>query len=145
MCKTKFLQLCSFSITMTSLHSLNLPFLLLSYFISTAIPKFPPWFSTSPCWFSAFFSFLPRFQTKILENSYSSSKTNTLLCYYRITLGTKSLFTSSETSSVISPKKNYLKVPKIYTLWSIIMIGWSATQGLCQREAQFAPNYKFFM
>ena len=28
---------------MTSLRSLNLPFLLLSYFISTAIPKFPPW------------------------------------------------------------------------------------------------------
>ena len=42
MCKTKFLQMCSFSITLTSLHSLNLPFALLFYFISTAIPKFPP-------------------------------------------------------------------------------------------------------
>ena len=120
MCKTKFLQMCSFSITMNSLHSLNLPFLLLSYFISTAIPKFPPWFSTSPCWFSAFFSFLPRFQTKILENSYSSSKTNTLLCYYCISLGTKSLFTSSETSSVISPKKITLKCLKfiICEVWA---------------------------
>ena len=37
MCKTKFLQMCSFSITLTSLHSLNLPFQLLSYFIFIAI------------------------------------------------------------------------------------------------------------
>ena len=40
--KNKFLQMCSFSISFTSLHSLNLSFPLLSYFISTAIPKFQP-------------------------------------------------------------------------------------------------------
>ena len=45
------------------------------------------------------------------ENSYFSSKTNTPLHYYCITLTTKSLFTSSKTPSVISPKK-ILKVPK---------------------------------
>ena len=48
MCKIKFLEICSVSITFTSLHSLNLSFPLLSYFISTAIPKFPPGFGTSP-------------------------------------------------------------------------------------------------
>ena len=37
MCKTKFSQMCSFSISFT------------------AIPKFPPWFCTSSPWFSAFF------------------------------------------------------------------------------------------
>ena len=47
-CKTTFLQMRSFSLIFTSLHSLTLSFLLLSYVISTAIPKFPPWFSTSP-------------------------------------------------------------------------------------------------
>ena len=46
------------------------------------------------------------------DNSYFSLKTNTPLCYYCITLGAKSLPTSSETSSVISQKK-YFKVPKI--------------------------------
>ena len=48
MCKTKFLRMCSFSIILTSLYSLNLSFPLLSYVISTAITRFPPWFSTSP-------------------------------------------------------------------------------------------------
>ena len=67
MFKTKFLQMCSFSITLTSLHSLNLPFLLLPYFISTAIPKFPPSFSISPPRFPSFFAFPPSFQTKILR------------------------------------------------------------------------------
>ena len=69
MCKTKFLQVCSFSIILTSLHSLNLPFLngnLLfhNYFIPTATPKLPPRFSTSPPWFPAF---PPRLQTKLLR------------------------------------------------------------------------------
>ena len=36
-------------------------------------------------------------------------------------------------------KKNYLKVAKI------IMSGWSATSGLCQREAQPTRNYQFFI
>ena len=44
---------------------------------------------------------------------------DTPLCYCCITLGTKSLLASSETSSLISPTKNYLKVPKTYNLWSI--------------------------
>ena len=54
------------------------------------------------------------------KNDYFSSKTNTPLCYYCITLGTKSLFTSSETSSVMRPKQKYLKVPKstICEVWA---------------------------
>ena len=39
MCKTKFLQMCIFSINLTSLQSLNLSFPLLFYVISTATPK----------------------------------------------------------------------------------------------------------
>ena len=35
MCETKFLQMCSFSIISTSLHSFNLSFLLLFYAVST--------------------------------------------------------------------------------------------------------------
>ena len=42
MCETTFLQMCSFSIILTSLHSLSLSFPLLFYVISTAILKFPP-------------------------------------------------------------------------------------------------------
>ena len=112
--------MCSFSISLTSLHSLNLPFLLLSYFISTAIPKFQPWFSTSPLWFPHFSFFHPDFRLRFLENSYFSSKTNTPLCYYYLTLGTKSMFTSSETPSLISPKKNTLKCLKfiICEVWA---------------------------
>ena len=45
-------------------------------------------------------------RARFQKNSYFSSKTNTTFCYYCITLGIKSLFTSSETSSVISQKKN---------------------------------------
>ena len=41
-CETKFLQVCSFSIILTSLQSLNLLYPLLFYVISTAILKFPP-------------------------------------------------------------------------------------------------------
>ena len=44
------------------------------------------------------------FKNIFYENSCFSSKTNTPLCYYCITLGTKLLFTSSTTSSVLSPK-----------------------------------------
>ena len=39
MCKTKFLQMCSFSNILTSLLSFNLSFPLLFYVVSTAIPK----------------------------------------------------------------------------------------------------------
>ena len=38
MCETKFLQMYSSSITLTSLPSLNLSFPLLSYVISAAVP-----------------------------------------------------------------------------------------------------------
>ena len=55
------LQMCSFSIILTSLHSLNLWFLLLFYVISTAILKFPPRFLASPPWFPTFFAFPPSF------------------------------------------------------------------------------------
>ena len=49
MCKNKFLQMRSFSIILASVHSWNLSFPLLSYVIGTAIPKFPPLFSTNHC------------------------------------------------------------------------------------------------
>ena len=52
--------MCLFSIILTFLHSLNLSFSLLFYVISTAILKFPPWFSASPPWFPTFFAFPPR-------------------------------------------------------------------------------------
>ena len=99
--------MCSFSNILTSLHYLNLSFPLLFHVISTAIAKFLPWFPASS----------PRFQSQILRKYYFSWRTSTLLWYYCIILGTKSFFTSSETSSVISPKNIYLKVPKIYNLW----------------------------
>ena len=44
MCETKFLQMCSFSIILASLHSLNLSFPLLFYVLSTATLRFQPWF-----------------------------------------------------------------------------------------------------
>ena len=64
MCGTTLLQMYSFSIILTSHHSLSLWFLLLFYVISTAIFttfKFPPWFPTSSPWFPTFFAFPPRF------------------------------------------------------------------------------------
>ena len=61
MYETKFLQMCSFSIVLTCLHTLNLSFSLLFYVISTALPKFPLWFPTSSPWFPAFFVFPLRF------------------------------------------------------------------------------------
>ena len=66
MCKTKFLQMCSFSIIFTSLHLLNLSFLLPSYFISTAIPKFPPWF----CTISLLISHIFRISTQIPDQDF---------------------------------------------------------------------------
>ena len=42
MYETTFLQMSSFSIIVTSLHSFNLSFPLILHVISTAIPKFPP-------------------------------------------------------------------------------------------------------
>ena len=71
----------------------------------------------APPWFPALFASPPRFQTKIL--SYFSLKVDTPFCYYCLTLAIKPLLTLSEMSSVISPNKNYLKVPKTYNLWSI--------------------------
>ena len=61
MCETKFLQMCSFSIILTSLRSFNLSFQLPLYVIFTAIPNLPPWFLAPPRWFPAFFAFPPRF------------------------------------------------------------------------------------
>ena len=58
---TKFLQICSFSIILTSLRSLNLSFPLLFYVNSTALLKFSPWFPASPPWFPTFFAFSHRF------------------------------------------------------------------------------------
>ena len=116
MCKTKFLQMCLFSIIFTSPHSLNLSFLLLFYllylsFRLDSVHHHPD--------FLHFSHFHADSRQILSENRYFSSKTNTPFCYYCITLGTESLLTSSETSSGILPKKNYLKVPKTYNLWSI--------------------------
>ena len=95
----------SFSIILASLHSLNLSFPLLSYFISTAIPKFHlDSLHRHPDW-PHFSHFHPDSKLRFQENSYFSSKTNTPLCFYCITLGTKSLFASSKTSSVMPPPK----------------------------------------
>ena len=101
MCKTKFLQMCSFSIILTSLHSLNLSFLfhLDSLHCHPVFPNYLHLHSDS--------------RLRFRENSCFSSKTKTPLYYYCKTLATKSLFTSSETSLVILPKRNYLKKPKI--------------------------------
>ena len=55
--ETGFLQMCSFSIILASLHSLNLSFPLLFYVTSSAVPKFPIWFPTSPPWFRTFTQF----------------------------------------------------------------------------------------
>ena len=41
MCETEFLQMCSFSIILTSIYCLNLSFPLLFHVIPTAISKFP--------------------------------------------------------------------------------------------------------
>ena len=59
--ETKFLQTCSFSTILTSLHSLNFSFSLLYYVISTTRLMYPPWFPTSLPWFAIFFAFPPRF------------------------------------------------------------------------------------
>ena len=61
MCETKSLPMCSFSIILTSLHSLNLSFSLLFYVISMAILKFPPWVAVSLPLFPTIFAFSPRF------------------------------------------------------------------------------------
>ena len=47
-------------IILTSLQSFNLSFTFLFHVISTAILKFPPWFSASQPWFLTFFVFPPR-------------------------------------------------------------------------------------
>ena len=54
LCGTKFLQIWSFFIILTSLNYFNLSFSLLFYVMSTAIPKCPPWFPTSSHWFPIF-------------------------------------------------------------------------------------------
>ena len=124
MCKAKFLQMwslfyyfyCSllFSfITLYHLHCFLSSFLLLylSFHLDSVHhhPDFPH-----------FLHFHLDSRPSFLENSCFSSKTNSPLYYYCITLGTKSLLTSSETSLVISPEKlPNLKVPKAYNLWSI--------------------------
>ena len=61
MCETKFLQMCSFSIILTSLHSLNLSFPLLFCVIYIAILKFTLWLPASPPWFPTFFALPSRF------------------------------------------------------------------------------------
>ena len=78
MCKTKFLQVCSFCIIFTSLHSLNWSFLLLFYLISTAVPKFPPWSCTLPPWFPAFICILPQIPDQDFKKIVTLVKKQTL-------------------------------------------------------------------
>ena len=59
MCDTKSLQVCSFSIILTSPGSLNLSSLLLFYIISTDILNVSPWFHAPPPWFLTFLYFHP--------------------------------------------------------------------------------------
>ena len=59
--ETNFLQMCSFSIILTCLYSLNLSFLLLFYVISTTTLKFPPSFPASQSWYPNFSYFHPDF------------------------------------------------------------------------------------
>ena len=113
-CVKQFSQMCSFSVTF--LHSLNLLFLLLYISFLLLYLSFHLVSLYSYLDFSHFSHFHPDLRPTFYENGYFSSKTNTPFCHYCITLGTKSLFTSSETSSVISPKESYLKVPEIYNL-----------------------------
>ena len=118
MCKTKFLQMRLFSIILTSLHS-SLHLNSLHHPDSSNFlhfhpdsphshadsprphshpfsPQFPhsdfqfPILSFTDSMLTQFVIFQNFFQ----ENSCFSSKTNTPLCYYCITLGTKLLFTS---------------------------------------------------
>ena len=124
MCKTKFLQMCSsfyyfyfsrlFSfITLYHLHCFLSSFLLLylSFHLESVHHHAD---------FPHFLHFHLDSRPRFLENSYFSSKTNTPLYYCCVTLGTKSLLTSTETSLVIWPEKlPDLKVPKAYNLWSI--------------------------
>ena len=62
-CETVFLQMCSFSIILASLYSLNLSFSYLFCVISTAILKFSPSLSASSPWFPTFLPLPPRFPT----------------------------------------------------------------------------------
>ena len=57
MFENNLLQMCLFSIILTSLHSFSLSLPLLFYVISTAILKFPPWFPESLTWFLTFLHF----------------------------------------------------------------------------------------
>ena len=107
-CQTKFLQMCSFSINLTSLHSLNLSFPLLVYVISTAILKFHLHslyvHTDSPHFWH--FHHRSHLSCLILE----------FLCYYCITLGNELLFTSSMTSSVLLSKIINLILPQVKSL-----------------------------
>ena len=98
-----------------------IPRLILRIRIPILFLAFPPLFSAFPSFRSPIphfgFNRQPAqfvfFKKLFQENSCFSSKTNTPLFYYCITLGTKLLFTSSMTSSVLSPKIIYLIVPQV--------------------------------
>ena len=76
----------------TKLDSLNLSFPLFSYVISTTITKF---------------LYEGGNLVIVLDflHFHFDAKTITIVCYYCTIIGTESLFTSSLTSSVKSPKK----------------------------------------
>ena len=92
----------SFSIILTSLHSLNLSFPLLFHIISITIPVIP--IVTLILRIFCIPAWIPDQDFIKIVNLV---KKKNPLCYYCITLRTKLFFTSSETSLVISPK-NYL-------------------------------------
>ena len=101
-----------------------IPRLILRTRIPILFLAFPPLFSACP----SFLSPIPHFEfhrqpTQFVyfknlfqENSCFSSKANTPLFHYRISLGTRLLFTSSMTSSVLILKMIYLVVPQVKNL-----------------------------
>ena len=111
---THFLLLCFLSTLWTyHFHCFSMSFLLLylSFHLDSLHRHPDPW---------DFSHFHPDSRPRFYKNSYFISKTNIPLCYYFITLSTKSLFTSSGTLSVISPKSLTLKCLK-----SIISEVWA--------------------
>ena len=83
MCGTKFLQMCSFSIILTSLNFLNLSFPLLFYVTSTAVLEFPLC-PDSPLLFLIFFGYLSRFPAPTFPSHSSHSYTYSLHFHHPI-------------------------------------------------------------
>ena len=132
----------------------HIPTLILRTRIPIPFLAFPPLFSGIPSFWSPIphFGFY-RYSTQFVffkylfsENSCFSSKMKTPLFYYCITLGTKLLFTSSMTSSVLSPKIIYLiltsskKCMICVKCEQRILSVWSVTYVFCQKGGTTCPK-----